>query len=63
MPHFDPETLTELRNVFDEVCAKLPASRQTLEHKAVLAEQILKLAADGERDPVRLRDAALLSIA
>lgn len=59
MNHFDPATLLELRAVFDDACAMLPTSQQSSDQKAAIAERILKLAAEGERDPHRLRDAAL----
>jgi hypothetical protein len=63
MNHFDPETLLELRAVFDDVCAMLPAAQQSSDQKSAIAERILKLAAQGERDPHRLRDGALTRIA
>jgi hypothetical protein len=59
MDHFDPATLRELRAVFDDACAMLPPSQQSSEQKCALAQRILMLAAKGERDPRRLRDAAL----
>jgi hypothetical protein len=63
MNHFVPATLLELRTVFDDACAILPVSQQSSDRKSAMAERILKLAAKGERDPRRLRDAALTRIA
>src|SRR4051812_43655917 len=57
---YDPETLAMLRGVLDDVWDGLPADRQVRMPKAEMAKRILKRAADGERDPVRLKAAALL---
>jgi hypothetical protein len=60
---FDPETLAILKFAFDDACAQLAAYRHTPSMRSMLAERILKLAAKGERDPVRLRTYALLEVA
>jgi hypothetical protein len=60
--HFEPETLAKLRAVFDDACTRLPHSQQSSNNKSAMAERILKLSNAGERDPVCLRDAALLRI-
>ena len=57
---YDPETLTMLRGVLDEVWDALPADRQARMPKSEMAERILRRAADGERDRARLKAAALL---
>jgi hypothetical protein len=57
---YDPDTLTMLRGVLDEVWDGLPADRKARMPKSEMAQRILKRAADGERDPVRLKAAALL---
>jgi hypothetical protein len=57
--HFDPETVTTMRQVLDDAWRTLSPEMQALTSKTVLAERILKLAAKGERDRARLRDAAL----
>jgi hypothetical protein len=57
---YDPETLTMLRGVLDDVWGALPSDRQARMPKSEMAQRILKRAADGERDPVRLKAAALL---
>jgi hypothetical protein len=58
--YYDPETLTMLRGVLDEVWDALPAGRQARMPKFEMAVRILKRAASGERDPVRLKAAAML---
>jgi hypothetical protein len=57
--HFDPETLTALREVLDDAWGSLSPQMQAITQKAILAERILKSAAKGERDRKRLLDAAL----
>jgi hypothetical protein len=56
---YEPETIELLRAALDEAWASLSAAQQSQTTKTVLATRILKLAARGERDPVRLRTAAL----
>jgi hypothetical protein len=60
---FDPETLTILKDVFDEACALVPEAQSTPEMRTILAERILNLAGRGERDPIRLRTYALMQVA
>jgi hypothetical protein len=60
---FDPETIQTLKLALDEAWAALPADAKTFTTKSVLAQRILKLAAQGERDPVRLRARAILRVA
>ena len=57
---FDPETIVLLRAALDEAREALSPEQQARMGKSVLAERILKLAAQGERDPIRLRTGALL---
>lgn len=59
-PVFNPDEIVLLRAVLDEVAAMLPARKRTSETKALMAHRILVCAAKGERDPVRLRTAAIL---
>jgi hypothetical protein len=59
---FDPETLTLLRGVLDEAWASLPPQDQEARRKSDLAQRILNLAARGERDPVKLKAAALITV-
>jgi len=57
--HFDPETVTLLRETLDDAWACLSPELQAAMLKTALAERILKSAARGERDRKRLRAAAL----
>ena len=60
MAHYDPETLSLLRNVLDEAWATLPDGSKSETVKSEMAQHILKQAADGVRDPVRLRASVLV---
>jgi hypothetical protein len=57
--YFDPETVAILRETLDDAWACLRPEQQATMQKTALAERMLKSAAHGERDPDRLRDAAL----
>jgi hypothetical protein len=57
---YDPETIALLRKVLDEAWANLLPSQQAATNKGILAQRILKLAAQGERDPIRLRTNAVI---
>jgi hypothetical protein len=50
---FDPETLTLLRSTLDSAWASLPPSGRASTSQSILAERVLKAAAQGERDPDR----------
>jgi hypothetical protein len=58
----DPEFIAVVKLAFEEACEALPPGRDTQSNRASMAESILKAAAKGERDPVRLRAHALQSI-
>ncbi len=58
---FDIETVLLLREVLDTAWAALPPQQRAATSKTILAERILKAAADGERDPERLLDAAMMA--
>jgi hypothetical protein len=59
--YFDLETVALLREVLEDAWALLrPEQRGATMLKTTLAERILKSAAQGERDPDRLLDAALM---
>jgi hypothetical protein len=59
---FDTETVQLMRLVLEETAARLPTHLRTSSVKIELAELILKAAARGERDPVRLRSTALIAV-
>jgi hypothetical protein len=61
--HYEPETIALLRAVLDEVWDSLSAEDQASTSKTALAQRILREAAEGERDPLRLRAAALIPAA
>jgi hypothetical protein len=52
--YFDRETLALLRTALDRAWADLPPNQQARTSRSVLAERILKAAAQGERDTDRL---------
>jgi hypothetical protein len=56
---FDPETVALLRTALDRAWDSLPAGQQAVTSRSILAERILKAAAQGERDPDRLRARAI----
>ncbi len=58
--HYEPETIALLRAVLDEVWDSLSAKTQASTSKTALAQRILREAAEGERDPLRLRAVALI---
>ena len=57
---FDPEEIRFLKEVLDDAVAALPVQLRTSATRAVLAHNILTQAAQGERDPIRLRTLALV---
>jgi hypothetical protein len=57
--YFDRETVDMLRTTLDRAWASIPPAQQASMSRSVLAERILKAAAEGERDPDRLRTLAL----
>jgi hypothetical protein len=59
---FQPELIELMKSVLDEATAMLPEAKRTSAIKAEIATQILASAARGERDPVALKMAALLSL-
>jgi hypothetical protein len=56
---FDPETIALSREALRDAWASLRADQRARTSRTLLAEGLLKSAAEGERDPERLRDAAL----
>ena len=59
---FDPKEIVRLKAVLNEVVLSLPKQQRSCEMQASVAEQLLKLAADGEKDPIRLKERALLAL-
>ncbi len=56
---FDPQTLVVLETAFDEAWLTLKAVGNWTVRPDELARSVLRLAMEGERDPVRLHDGAL----
>ena len=56
---FDPQTLVVLETAFDEAWLTLKAVGNWSVRPDELARSVLRLAMEGERDPVRLHDGAL----
>jgi hypothetical protein len=56
---FDPQTLVILETAFDEAWLTLKAIGNTSVKPDELARSMLRLAMEGERDPLRLHDGAL----
>jgi hypothetical protein len=59
---FQPELIELMKAVLDDAAATLPEAKRTSAMKAEIASQILACAAKGERDPIKLKNLALLSI-
>ena len=60
---FDPKTLAILETAFDETWLSLKSHGNDKVRPAELARCILRLATEGERDPIRLHDQALATLA
>jgi hypothetical protein len=56
---FDPQTLVVVEAAFDEAWLTLKAVGNSTVRPDELARSVLRLAMEGERDPVRLHDGAL----
>jgi len=59
----DPEVVRFLRQTLDETWASLSLAQRARTSRAVMAQRMIQLARDGERDPARLRGCALAEIA
>ena len=59
---FDPQTLVLLEGAFDEAWLTLKSIGIKTVKPDELARCVLRLATEGERDPVRLHDRALKSM-
>ena len=59
---YDPETIEMMRTVLDEAWGLLEPKQRAFTNKTEIAVRILRLAAQGVRDPVRLRTYALTSV-
>jgi hypothetical protein len=59
---FQPELIQLMKTVLDDATAMLPEAKRTSTMKAEIASQILACAAKGERDPIVLKNSALLAV-
>jgi hypothetical protein len=59
---FDPETIDLMRRTLEQCWDEVPLDRRALVSKTALAQRILGAAAEGERDPARLRAAAFIAM-
>ena len=59
---FDPQSLVILETAFDEAWLTLKAIGNTTVRPDELARSVLRLAMEGERDPIRLHDGALRGV-
>ena len=59
---FQPELICLMKEVLDDAASSLPVSKRTSAMMAEMASQILACAAKGERDPNKLRDAAMSAV-
>ena len=60
--YFDLKTASLMREVLDDAWACLRVDQKATTSRTILAEAILKLAAQGERDRERLLDGTLSSV-
>ena len=58
----DLKEIVRLKAVLSEVVLSLPKKQRSCEMQASVAEQLLKLAAEGEKDRIRLKERALQSL-
>jgi hypothetical protein len=58
----DAEDILRLKAVLNEVVLALPKQHRSNEMLACVAEQLLMLAAAGEKDPIELRKRAMLTL-
>jgi hypothetical protein len=56
---FSPDEVSCLKTVLNDVILILPKQQRSCELQAFVAEQLLKFAAGGEKDPIRLKEHAL----
>ena len=59
---FEPEDVACLRSGLDQAWNSLPPERRTIANMDILAAEIVRVAMDSERDPVRLSAQALNAV-
>jgi hypothetical protein len=58
---FQPELIELMKSVLEDATAMLPEAQRTSAIKAEIASYILARAANGERDPIALKNSAVLA--
>jgi hypothetical protein len=56
---FEPEAIAAMSSAFESACKELGETSQFEAVRSLIAGRIIAAASSGERDPVRLRTAAL----
>ena len=59
---FQPELIKLMRAVLDNAVETLPEAKRTSTMTAEIASRILACAAKGERDPIVLKNSALMAV-
>jgi len=59
---YDPDTLTMMTHAFDRACAFLPTQLNSDYMRSKLALHIIRQVDNGESDPTRLVNSAILSL-
>ena len=59
---FPPALIEMMKLVLDDVAALLPEAKRTSTIKVEIASKILACAAKGERDPIVLKNSALMAV-
>jgi len=59
---FEPQAIKAMSQVFDEICQELAIPATAEAEREVIAERVIGVARKGERNPERLRKAALKNI-
>ncbi len=59
---FYPELIELMKAVLEDATATLPEAKRTSTMKAEIASRILECAANGERNPIKLKMAAMSAI-
>ena len=57
-----PEELSLFRQILDQAVQSLPLNMRTPQNRAAIAKNILAVAVTGERDPIEIRLAALITL-
>ena len=59
---FEPDRIASMTTAFDDACRALGLAERDDVLRDLVAKKVIEIAQTGERDPIRLRDAALLAL-